>query len=114
MIGADKREQALKALPASITETLMKPPLLAHEVIAACDSLSTMLDESYVALLVETGIEQHKANEYINEAKAQLSADYLQHKLATELGGTYGSLREVSVKGKPATEEVLPLESCFT
>jgi len=116
LIEAEERAEALVALPAYIANTLAGKPLTGSEVISACDQLSKTLGEAHISLLEATAVPPHKAEEYVLEAKTQLSADYLNHKLEIELGGTYGRQRVVQAEAQPITtvvEEVAPLGVLF-
>ncbi len=84
------REQslvALKALRATVTETLKHAQPLTELVITACARLRETMDPAqYLSMLLQAGLSEQAAWRQIAEARAMLNPAYLKRRLERELG----------------------------
>jgi len=77
----------LEKLDALILQTHLERPLSVGKVIAACDSLSAMLNEAdHLGLLVNLGMPEDKARRELTLVKQMLSQAYLEHRVQAEFG----------------------------
>jgi len=116
IISSNECETVLNTLNERIIKTLSKDKLNPNLVIDACDALSRSFHESkHIQTLIELGIPEQMAKEYMIDAKTFLSREYLESRLINELGANYGSIYQYKPEfyDKIVIEQTVPLGVLF-
>ena len=84
---SERQNEILERLEGWITPTLLRPPLQAETVIAACDRLAArLMAGEFDGMISRLGLDRLFQGEQVAAAVALMSRDSLEYKLATELG----------------------------
>lgn len=115
LISQDECDAVLEHMEDRLLVTLAKPILNPDIVVEACNALSILLNErEHLPILMELGISERLAREYLKDAKWMLSRDYLTNKLHRELGPDYGKTLQLQPSHcKNVTERIMPLGVLF-
>lgn len=88
-------DHILSELESRIRKTLSKNELHPKVVIDACDKLSKSINQqNHLESLIEIGVPQKIAKQYLSEAEIKLSKEFLEYKLRTELGENFNEAKE--------------------
>lgn len=87
LLDTKQSKNVIDTLQEQITITLSKESYDTQIVVDACDQLVRDInDEKYISTMIQLGIDSNTARRYLKQAKIMFGRDYLEARLAKELG----------------------------